>query len=102
MGPPRTQEEGFEQTVEMLTQHAKIADMIHQKFGVEEEDFTKAMQQNNLFNDPEVINIMKSSLKDLPPEVLAQAAQAFGQGMPPGGMQGGGMPGGGMGQPGMM
>ena len=83
---PRTEEEGMEQTMEIIVQHQRLSDKIHEKFGVDEEEFTRSLTQFQLMQDPEIQAKMRESFAGMPPEFMQSAAQAFsGQGGPQGG-----------------
>ncbi len=47
-----------------------MADKLYKKYGVEEEEFNRAIAQHNIYNDPEVQRILQESLKSMPPEVM--------------------------------
>lgn len=54
----------------MLVEHAKVGDMIHQKYGIEEEDFTKCIKAFDLMKDPEIVRMMQESMAKLGPEAM--------------------------------
>ena len=77
---------GQEMTLQLLIDHAKVVDMLHEKYGVEEEDFTRAIQEHNLMNDPDIMEIMRGSLAKMNPEMMgAIGAAPMGGAMPMGG-----------------
>ena len=45
-------QESADPTLEMMVCQCKIADSISQKFGVDEEQFAKALQHFNVMDDP--------------------------------------------------
>ncbi len=47
-----------------------MADKLFTKFGVEEDEFNRAIAEHNIYNDPEVQRILQDSLKSMPPEVM--------------------------------
>lgn len=91
----------MEGTINMIVEHSKVGDRLYEKFGVEEEEFAKAIQYYDLIRDPDIQKHMQKSLQNMGPEamqMLAQLQGSMGGGMGPGGAApGGGMPGGGMG-----
>lgn len=92
----------MESTINMIVEHSKVGDKLHEKYGIEEEEFAKCIQYYNLVQDPEIQAIMQKSLQSMGPEALNMIAQM--QGGAPGGMGGapggmGGAPPGGMGGP---
>jgi len=45
-------------TVTMLVENAKTGDELFEKFGIEEEDFTKCFKHFELMREPEIIRLM--------------------------------------------
>jgi hypothetical protein len=78
MMQPRNEEEGMQQTMDIIVQHQKMSDVIHEKFGVDEEEFTKSIQHYSLMTDPEVQDRMRQSFANMPPEFMQGAAAAMG------------------------
>jgi len=42
----------------MLCENAKTGDRLFEKFGVDEEEFTKAFKHFKLMNDPDIMKLM--------------------------------------------
>lgn len=55
---------------EMMIQTAVMGDQLAQEYGIEEEEFNKAVAEHNLFQDLEVKQMLQDNMKNLPPEVM--------------------------------
>ena len=82
-------------TLQLLIDHAKVVDMLYEKYGVEEDEFSSAIAEHSLMNDPEIMAMMRGNLAKMGPEMMG--ALGAGGGPPMGGampMGGGAGPGG--------
>lgn len=52
----------METTIHMLCEHAKVGDMLFEKFGVDEEEVAKCIQHYELMKDPEIIRLMTENM----------------------------------------
>jgi hypothetical protein len=73
-----SQEDQMSAMMDMMVQQAILSDDMHERHGIEEEEFNQAIMYYNLMNDPEVSRKMMESMQKL---------QIMGGGM--GGMGGG-------------
>lgn len=85
MMQPRSEEEQMQQTMDIIVEHQKMSDAIHEKFDVPEEEFQKCISYYNLLNDPEIAERMKKNYANMPPGVMPNVAMG-GQGGGPGPM----------------
>ena len=70
-GPdPRMGGDQMEATIRMLVEHAKVGDMLFEKFNVEEEEFTKCIKAFDLMKDPEIVRLMNENMQKMDPATL--------------------------------
>ena len=66
-----SQMDQMEATIYMVCEHQKVGDLLFDKFGIEEEEFTKCIQHYELMKDPEIIRLMTENMQKLGPEAMA-------------------------------
>jgi hypothetical protein len=66
-----------DQIADMMTQQCKIGDKLFEKYQVEEEELMAAVMKHNVMQDPEIVEFMQESFKQM---------DMFGGGPPGGGM----------------
>jgi hypothetical protein len=63
----------------MLVENAKTGDELFEKYGIEEEEFTKCFKHYELMKDPEIVRIMQQNMAKIGPEGLQMMMGAQGQ-----------------------
>lgn len=67
---PQDQSQAEDFTITMLVENAKTGDELYEKFGIEEEEFTKCFKHYELMKDPEIVRLMQENLQKLGPEAM--------------------------------
>ena len=61
----------------LLIENAKVFDMLHEKFGVEEEECVLDAQEHDLTSDPDIDKVMQENIDNIPPEIVALVAKGL-------------------------
>ncbi|CDW73696.1 UNKNOWN [Stylonychia lemnae] len=57
-------------TYEMIIQQTIMADRLFERYGIEDDEFNKAVAQHNLYQDPEIQKILQENMQKLSPDMM--------------------------------